>query len=50
MGCGSLVATAAGRILEGKIDRHHGLRWRQLAAFQDEQPEPVQAPKWALRR
>jgi hypothetical protein len=46
---GRLVATVGGRILEGKIDRHHGLRWHQLAAFQDEQPERVQAPNWALR-
>lgn len=46
---GRLVAVAGGRILEGKIDRHHGLRWRQLAAFQDEQPARVKAPAWALR-
>jgi hypothetical protein len=46
---GRLVATAGGRILEGKIDRHHGLRWRQIAAFQDEKPERMEAPEWARR-
>ena len=46
---GRLVAVAGGRILEGKLDRHRGLRWRQLAAFQDEQPERVKAPAWVLR-
>jgi hypothetical protein len=44
---GRLVAAAGGRILEGKFDRRHGLRWRQLAAFQDEQPERMEAPEWA---
>jgi hypothetical protein len=44
---GRIVAAAGGRILEGKIDRHHSLRWRQLAAFQDEQQERVKAPEWA---
>jgi hypothetical protein len=46
---GRLVAAAGGRILEGKVDRHHGLRWRQLAAFQDEKPKPMEAPEWARR-
>jgi hypothetical protein len=46
---GRLVAAAGGRIVEGTIDRRHGLRWRELAAFQDEQPESVKAPQWALR-
>ena len=46
---GRLVATVGGRILEGKIDRHHGVRWRQIAAFQDEKPERMEAPEWARR-
>jgi len=46
---GRIVAAAGGRILEGKLDRHHGLRWRQLAAFQDEQPELVKTPISAAR-
>jgi hypothetical protein len=46
---GRLVATVGGRILEGAIDRHHGLRWRQLADFKDEKPTRTEAPKWARR-
>jgi len=46
---GRIVAAAGGRIQEGKLDRHHGLRWRQLAAFQDEQPELVKTPISAAR-
>ena len=46
---GRLVAAVGGRILEGKIDRHHGLRWRQLAEFQNESPEQVRSPEWAQR-
>jgi hypothetical protein len=44
---GRLVAAAGRRILEGKFDRHHGLRWRQLADFQDEKPQRMEAPEWA---
>ncbi|MBK7931473.1 MAG: hypothetical protein IPJ98_29570 [Bryobacterales bacterium] len=44
---GRLVAAVGGRILEGKLDRHRGLRWRQLAGFQDDRPEPIKAPEWA---
>jgi hypothetical protein len=44
---GRMVAAAGGRILEGKFDRRHGLRWRQLAAFQNEKPERMEAPEWA---
>lgn len=44
---GRLVAAAGGSILEGKIDRHHGLRWRRLAAFNEDRPERVQTPEWA---
>jgi|SRR5579871_334470 len=44
---GRLVATAGGRILEGAIDRHHGLRWHQLADFQNEKPERLEAPRRA---
>ena len=46
---GRLVAAVGGRILEGQIDGRHGLRWRQLAAFQDERPEQSKAPAWAQR-
>ena len=46
---GRLVAAVGGRILEGKIDRHHGLRWRQLAAFQDQKPERMEPLEWAAR-
>jgi hypothetical protein len=44
---GRLVATAGGSALEGKIDRHRGLQWHRLAAFQDERPERVETPGWA---
>jgi hypothetical protein len=46
---GRLVATAGGRILEGQVDRRHGLRWRILAAFQNERPEQIEPPEWARR-
>jgi hypothetical protein len=46
---GRLVAAAGGRILEGQFDRRHGLQWRQLAVFQDEKPERIEAPEWARR-
>ena len=46
---GRLVAAAGGSILEGEVHRHHGLRWRQLAAFQDEKPQRMEAPEWARR-
>ena len=46
---GRLVAAVGGRILVAKIDRHQGLRWRELAAFQDEKPERMKAPEWAQR-
>lgn len=46
---GRLVAAVGGRILAGKIDRRHGLRWHELAAFQDEKPEKVKTPPWAMR-
>ena len=42
---GRLVAAVGGRILEGKMDRHHGLRWRQLAGFQEDGPEQVRPPE-----
>jgi hypothetical protein len=45
---GRLVAAVGGRIVEGKIDRRHSLQWRQLAAFQDEQPDRLKPPQWAL--
>lgn len=44
-----LVATVGGRILTGAIDRHRGLQWRELAGFQDEKPERMEAPEWARR-
>lgn len=45
---GRLVAAVGGRLVEGRVDRHHGLQWRQLAAFQDEQPQQVKPPEWAV--
>jgi hypothetical protein len=33
--------------LEGAIDRHHGLRWHQLADLQNEKPERTEAPRRA---
>jgi hypothetical protein len=46
---GRLVAAAGGRILEGQTDPHHGVRWRQLAAFHEQKPERMEAPTWAQR-
>ncbi len=44
---GRLVAAVGGRILGGKLTKKHGLRWRQLAAMNEEQPVPMEAPEWA---
>jgi hypothetical protein len=35
---GRLVATAGGRVPAGKLTRDRRLKWRQLAAMNDEQP------------
>ena len=44
---GRLVAAVGGRILGAKITKKHGLRWRQLAAMNEEKPVPMEAPEWA---
>jgi len=44
---GRLVAAVGGRILEGKLTKNRGLRWRQLAATNEEQPVRMEAPEWA---
>jgi hypothetical protein len=44
---GRLVATAGGRVVEGKLTRDRKLKWRQLAAMNDERPIRMEAPDWA---
>jgi hypothetical protein len=44
---GRLVATAGGRVLEGKLTRDRKLKWRQLAAMNEERPIRMEAPDWA---
>ena len=44
---GRLVATAGGRVLEGKLTKKNALEWRELAAFHEERPERTEAPEWA---
>ena len=44
---GRLVATAGGRVLEGKLTRDRKLKWRQLAAMNEERPIRMEAPGWA---
>jgi hypothetical protein len=46
---GRLVATVGGRVFEGKLTKDRKLRWRQLAAMNEEQPSRMEAPKWAQR-
>jgi len=46
---GRLVATAGGRVLEGWFTQARGLIWRQLAAMNEEKPEPIESPEWAQR-
>jgi hypothetical protein len=46
---GRLVATVGGRVLDAKITKDGELKWRQLAAMNDEQPERMEAPKWAQK-
>lgn len=44
---GRLVATTGGRVLAGELTRAGKLRWRQLAALQDQKPTPLTTPEWA---
>jgi hypothetical protein len=44
---GRLVATAGGRVLAGKFGRDRKLKWRQLAAMNEERPIRMEAPDWA---
>ena len=44
---GRLVAAVGGRILGGKLTKKHGLRWRQLAAMNEDHPVRMEAPEWA---
>jgi hypothetical protein len=46
---GRLVATAGGRVLEGKLTSRGKLVWRQLAAMNEERPTRMEAPEWAQR-
>jgi hypothetical protein len=46
---GRLVATAGGRVLEGKLTKDRGLLWRQLIAMNEEKPTPMETPEWAQR-
>jgi hypothetical protein len=46
---GRLVATVGGRVFEGKLTKGFRLRWRQLAAMNEEQPSRMEAPSWAQR-
>ncbi len=44
---GRLVAAVGGRIMAAKLTKSRGLRWRQLAAMNEEKPVPMEAPEWA---
>jgi hypothetical protein len=44
---GRLVATVGGRVLAGKLTRDRKLKWRQLAAMNEERPIRMEAPDWA---
>jgi len=44
---GRLVATVGGRVLEGTFAKDRKLRWRQLAAMNEEQPARMEPPDWA---
>jgi hypothetical protein len=46
---GRLVATVGGRVFEGDLAKNNKLRWRQLAAMNDELPSRMEAPRWAQR-
>jgi hypothetical protein len=46
---GRLVATAGGRVVEGKLARNGKLLWKQLASMNEERPQRMQAPEWAQR-
>jgi hypothetical protein len=46
---GRLVATVGGRVLSGKLDKKHTLTWCELASMHEEQPERIEAPRWAQR-
>jgi hypothetical protein len=44
---GRLVAAVGGRVLAGKLTKKNELRWRQLAAMNEEKPGRMEAPLWA---
>ena len=44
---GRLVATAGGRVLEGRLMKDRRLSWRQLTAMNEEKPTPMETAKWA---
>jgi hypothetical protein len=46
---GRLVATVGGRVLAGKLTETNKVRWRQLAAMNQEKPARMEAPGWAQR-
>ena len=46
---GRLVIARQGKVLAGKWDRHRGLRFEELADFNGDRPESIEAPEWARR-
>jgi hypothetical protein len=46
---GRLVIAHQGKILAGKWDRRHGLRFEELADLNGDQPVGLEAPEWARR-
>ena len=46
---GRLVVVQAGRLLVGKYNRHRSLYFEELAHFNGDRPESIEAPEWARR-
>jgi hypothetical protein len=46
---GRLVVTQRGRVLTGKYNRHTSLCFEELADFNGNLPESIEAPEWAKR-
>jgi hypothetical protein len=46
---GRLIVTHKGKLLVGKYNRHTPLRFEELADFNNDRPEGIEAPEWARR-
>jgi hypothetical protein len=46
---GRLIVALKGKLLTGKYNRHKPLHFEELADFNDDRPQNIEAPEWARR-